>query len=64
MIPPSYVVTSGRKLRRYSGFEILWTLLRIVVRGPRAYRSRQNLDVWYGQRRVDPESIPGAGTNG
>ena len=57
VIPRSYVVTSGRKLRCYSGFEILWTLLKIVIRGPKAYRSRQSLDVWYGERRVDPEEV-------
>jgi hypothetical protein len=56
VIPQSYVVTSGRKLRCYSGFEILWVLLKIVSRGPKTYRSRQGLDVWYGERRVDPET--------
>jgi hypothetical protein len=55
VIPRAYVVTSGRKLRCYSGFEILWVLLSIVIRGPTAYRSRQGLDVWYGKRRSDRE---------
>ena len=63
VIPRSVVVTSGRKLRCYSGFEILWVLLKIAIRGPKTYRSRQGLDVWYGQRRVDPEATPGAGGN-
>ncbi len=56
VIPPAMVVTSGRKLRAYSGFEILWTLLRISIRGPRAYRGRNGLEVWYGERRADPET--------
>lgn len=54
VIPRSYVVTSGRKLRCYSGFEILWTLLKSGSRGSKSYRSRQGLDVWYGERRADP----------
>jgi glycosyltransferase involved in cell wall biosynthesis len=64
VIPPALVVTSGRKLRCYSGFEILWVLLKLGIRGPRSYRTRQGLDVWYGDRRADPEPAPGAAANG
>jgi glycosyltransferase involved in cell wall biosynthesis len=64
VIPRSYIVTSGRKLRCYSGFEILWVLLTIIVRGPKRYRTRRGLDVWYGKRRVDPEATSGAGADG
>jgi glycosyltransferase involved in cell wall biosynthesis len=64
VIPRSYVVTSGRKLRCYSGFEILWVLFTIVIRGPKSYRSRKGLDVWYGKRRIDPETTPGTGATG
>ncbi|MGE5192286.1 MAG: glycosyltransferase [Deltaproteobacteria bacterium] len=60
VIPPSMVVTSGRKLRSYSGFEILWTLLKITSRGPRSYRAREGLEVWYGERRADPKTGPGS----
>jgi glycosyltransferase involved in cell wall biosynthesis len=56
VIPPAMVVTSGRKLRAYSGFEILWTLLKISIRGTRSCRGRNGLEVWYGQRRADPET--------
>jgi len=56
VIPPAYVVTSGRKLRTYSGFEVLWTLLRLVWHGQKSYRTREGLEVWYGERRADPES--------
>lgn len=54
VIPDALCVTSGRKLRTYSGFEILWTLLRISLGGAKSYRSRARLDVWYGERRADP----------
>jgi len=49
------VVTSGRKLRAHSGREILGTLLRLAFTGPRAFRQRDGLELWYGQRRADPE---------
>jgi len=50
-----YVTTSGRKLRAYSGREILVMLARLAVAGPEAVRQRQGLDIWYGERRTDPE---------
>jgi glycosyltransferase involved in cell wall biosynthesis len=56
VIPRAFVVTSGRKLRSYSGFEILWTLVKISCGGPRSYRAREGLEVWYGERRADPET--------
>jgi glycosyltransferase involved in cell wall biosynthesis len=54
VIPRALVITSGRKVRTYSGFRILWTLLCFVLRGPKAYRSRSGLDLWYGEQPVDP----------
>jgi glycosyltransferase involved in cell wall biosynthesis len=53
------VITSGRKLRTYSGWELLWKSLAIVVRGRRGVQSRERLDVWYGPRREDPEGVRG-----
>jgi glycosyltransferase involved in cell wall biosynthesis len=50
------VVTSGRKLRTHSGWEILRLMSTLVGSGARAFRSRDRLDLWYGSRRVDPES--------
>jgi hypothetical protein len=44
------VVTSGRKLRAHSAREILTSLLRIGMRGPRAVRDRRALALWYGPR--------------
>lgn len=57
VIPAPLVVTSGRKLRAYSGWEVLAKLLRIVGRGQSAYQSRESLDVWY-ERRTDPDANP------
>jgi glycosyltransferase involved in cell wall biosynthesis len=53
VILPESVTTSGRKLRAYSGREVLGILLGLVFRG---VRKRDDLAVWYGERRADPES--------
>jgi len=45
------VVTSGRKLRMYSAREILGNSLSIILRGPRAARSRAGLHIWYDGKR-------------
>ncbi len=49
------VLTSGRKLRAYSAWEILHTLGRLAVRGRRGLQDRRGLDIWYGARRPDPD---------
>jgi glycosyltransferase involved in cell wall biosynthesis len=49
------VLTSGRKLRTHSGWEILGVLLRLARRGRRAVRDRQDKEIWYATRRPDPE---------
>lgn len=48
------VVTSGRKLRTYSGREILWMMLRLVRGGTKGVRTRDGMELWYGPRREDP----------
>jgi glycosyltransferase involved in cell wall biosynthesis len=48
------VTTSGRKLRAYSGWRILSTMGRLLVRGPRAVKQRQGLELWYEDGREDP----------
>jgi glycosyltransferase involved in cell wall biosynthesis len=48
------VVTSGRKLRTHSAWEILWTVVKIGAAGPWGVRSRRRLGLWYGERRRDP----------
>lgn len=45
------VVTSGRKLRFYSAGEFFPRLLRIVLGGSNALRSRDKLDIWYSGKR-------------
>jgi glycosyltransferase involved in cell wall biosynthesis len=49
------VVTSARKLRAHSAREVLGTLLRLALAGPKALRQREGLGLWYGHRRADPE---------
>jgi glycosyltransferase involved in cell wall biosynthesis len=58
VIPRETVVTSARKLRTLTARQLLGLLLRLAVRGPRAYRSREGLDLWYGER------APEAGAGG
>jgi glycosyltransferase involved in cell wall biosynthesis len=45
------VITSGRKLRMYSAREIIGNSLSIILRGPRAARSREGLHIWYEGKR-------------
>ena len=45
------VVTSGRKLRMYSGREIFGNMFAILIGGMRSARSRAKLDIWYNGRR-------------
>jgi len=54
------VSTSGRKLRAYSAREILGLLARLALSGPKSVRRREGLEVWYGERREDPEFGAGA----
>jgi len=58
-ILPEPVVTSGRKLRMYSAREILGNSLSVILRGPRAARSREGLHIWYdGKRERRSTSTP------
>jgi glycosyltransferase involved in cell wall biosynthesis len=50
---PDYVRTSGRKLRTYSGLEVLWLGVRVTV-WPWSLKRRSALPLWYGKRREDP----------
>lgn len=47
--PP--VVTSGRKLRLYKPWPLLRDALLLLLRGPRAWQSREGLGIWYEGRR-------------
>ena len=48
------VLTSGRKLRAYSGRELFSALWQVARRGRRGVQQREGLDLWYGERRDDP----------
>jgi len=48
------VTTSARKFRTYSTRELLRSMFRIAVRGPKAMQRREGLELWYGERRNDP----------
>lgn len=45
------VITSGRKLRQYSAWTLFGTLIGQVLKGRRAFRRREGLDVWYNAPR-------------
>jgi glycosyltransferase involved in cell wall biosynthesis len=49
------VITSGRKLRTYSGLEVLRLIFGLALRGPKAIQQRQGMELWYGPRRDDPQ---------
>ena len=48
------VLTSGRKLRTYSGWELIRMSARLLFAGRAALGSRSALDLWYAPRRRDP----------
>jgi glycosyltransferase involved in cell wall biosynthesis len=54
VVLPEAVTTSGRKLRAYSGLEVLRMVGRLVRAG-NAGRQREGLELWYGERRPDPQ---------
>jgi glycosyltransferase involved in cell wall biosynthesis len=49
------VITSGRKLRAYSAWELLTAMAKLTPRGLHGVRTRKGLDLWYGPRRDDPD---------
>jgi glycosyltransferase involved in cell wall biosynthesis len=51
------ILTSGRKLRMYSAGHILSRTFYIMIRGRRAARSRDQLDLWYEGRREIPSAM-------
>ncbi len=48
------VSTSGRKLRTYSGLEVLRILGRFAISGRKMIERRDHMGLWYDPRRVDP----------
>jgi len=55
---PETVITSGRKLRLFTGGQILRQVLRLAVRGLAAVRRREGLDFWYNGRRETTDLRP------
>ena len=47
------VLTSGRKLRTYSGWELLRALGRVLFAGRAGIQDRSRLGLWYAPRRPD-----------
>jgi glycosyltransferase involved in cell wall biosynthesis len=45
-----FVITSARKLRTRSAFQLLWVGLRLAFGGGRSIRQRSGLEYWYGPR--------------
>jgi glycosyltransferase involved in cell wall biosynthesis len=52
------VVTSGRKARTHSGWDLIRLLALFAIRGETILRTRKHLQVWYGERKRDPGSRP------
>jgi len=53
---PEPAITSGRKLRMYSGWKVFGHLVSVLLGGPRGVMSRKKLDMWYGGGREKPVS--------
>ncbi len=51
------VMTSGRKLRTHSAWEIIRVFLKAGLMGKRAVRSRDGLELWYGPRREEKGGV-------
>jgi glycosyltransferase involved in cell wall biosynthesis len=49
------VTTSGRKLRTHSAGEVLKIMVRMAIRGPKGVKQRQGMELWYAERREDPQ---------
>lgn len=49
------VTTSGRKLRTHTAREMLIVLGRLALRGSKVIKQRQGMELWYGERRDDPQ---------
>lgn len=51
------VLTSGRKLRAHSPWQLTKAGLAIVIRGTRGVRKRGTMAIWYDERRRDPKYV-------
>lgn len=49
------VLTSGRKMRAHSAWQLTRVALAIVRNGTRGVRKREAMSIWYDERRSDPK---------
>jgi glycosyltransferase involved in cell wall biosynthesis len=49
-----FVTTSGRKVRAHTALEVFGVIARVLLRGPRSFRRREGLEIWYGPREALP----------
>jgi hypothetical protein len=54
VVPPHFVITSGRKIRTYSLSEIANAFIKLWLHGQTSVPSQERLELWYGLRRSDP----------
>lgn len=54
------VVTSARKLRTYTPWQMWKFFFRLLRRGPRGVQTRDGLELWYEAKREPPRGGPGA----
>ena len=45
------VITSGRKVRMYPGFQMLGITLRLLWKGPKGWQQREGQELWYDGKR-------------
>ena len=57
---PTYVETSGRKMRAYKPWKLIKLFGRLLLRGEKAMQSREGLEYWYDPPRdaADPQPAP------
>ena len=48
------VRTSGRKMRTHSAREVFRVMSRMALKGRRAVKQREGMELWYAERRDDP----------
>jgi len=48
-----FVITSARKLRSRSAFQLLWVGVRLALGGGKSIRQRDGLEYWYGSRHQE-----------
>ncbi len=50
---PEKVITSGRKLKRYSFYQFFKILASLAIRGPNSVKQRKGMEYWYDGKRTN-----------